>query len=236
MLDLYCILWVIPGVIFIHLYNRKRPVKYEVAINLSGWPLIFALTIIATLTWLPAELVSQKIFESLKTHNWTKVLFTWSSTLASDVNQDTIKQIQTLLISIVFSFILLLLVQIGLFARIIFPPVYDNFYRKCVEWENKAIILTLKNGKAYIGILWKYPENPKSRYESQTISIIPLQSGYREKEKQRVEWTTYYPYEFDPLALDSMETIIPRHEILTFGKFNIIAYKHFEKLKSQSKP
>ena len=45
------------------------------------------------------------------------------------------------------------------------------------------MLLTLKNGKAYIGILWKYPEHPKSRYESQTISIIPLRSGYREKEK-----------------------------------------------------
>ena len=184
MLDLHSILWVIPGVVFIHLYNRKRPFKYETAINLSGWPLIFALTIIATLTWLPAELFSQKIFEFLKLHNWTKTLFTWFGVVDSDVNQDTIKQIQTLLIAVVFSFILLLLVQIGPVARMVFPPVYDNFYRKCVEWENKAIILTLKNGKAYIGILWKYPKNPKSKYESQTISIIPLQSGYREKEKK----------------------------------------------------
>ena len=235
MLDLHSILWVIPGVIFIHLYNRKRPFKYETAISLSGWPLIFALTIIATLTWLPAELVSQKIFELLQIHSWTKSLFTWFSTsvIVSDVSPDTIKQIQILLIAVVFSFILLLLVQFGPVARIVFPSVYDNFYRKCVEWENKAIILTLKNGKAYIGILWKYPENPKSRYESQTISIIPLQSGYREKEKKRVEWTTYYPYKFNPSSFDSMETIIPRHEILTFGKFNIVAHKHFEKFKNK---
>ncbi len=208
MWELHNVLWVIPGVIFIHLYNKNRPFTHESAIQLSGWPLIFALTIIASITWLPAELVAQKIFNA---------------------ETETVQHIQTLLTSIFFTFILLLVVQIGSIARIIFPSVHDNFHNRCVEWENKSIILTLKNGKAYIGILWKYPESPKSRYESQTISIIPLQSGYREMEKKCVQWTTYYPYDQDP---DNMETIIPRHEILTFGKFNIKAHQYFEELKT----
>ena len=55
------------------------------------------------------------------------------------------------------------------------------------------------------------------------------------KKKKRVEWTTYYPYESNSASIHDMETLIPRHEILTVGKFNIVAYKHFEKLKNQPK-
>ncbi|MDE0518004.1 MAG: hypothetical protein OXH36_00390 [Bdellovibrionales bacterium] len=113
-----------------------------------------------------------------------------------------------------------------------FPPVYDNFYRKCVEWQKKSVLLTLKNEKAYIGILWKYPENPKSRYESQTISIIPLRSGYREKEKKRIEWTTDYPYK--KTYFNNMEVILPRSEIITFSRFNMEAHQYFEELKNNS--
>ncbi len=233
MLDLHSILWIIPGVIFIHLYNRRRPAKHEIAINLSDWSLISALAIIASLTWLPAELTYQTIFALLKKCDWIEALFIWFSKTAPNVETEAVQHIQILLTSIVFTFILLLFVQFGSIARIIFPPVHDNFYRKCVEWENKAIILTLKNDKAYIGILWKYPESPKSRYESQTISIIPLQSGYREIERKRVQWTTYYPSnQSDPY---NTETIIPRHEILTFGKFNTKTHEYFEELKTKKK-
>lgn len=229
MLDLYSILWVTPGVIFIYLYNRKRPAAYETAINLSGWPYVFALNIIAALTWIPAELTSKTIFKFLKTFNCIETLFIWFSTMV-DIEATKIQLVQTLIISIGFTIILLLLVQWGPISRMIFPPVYDNFCRKCAEWENRAIILTLKTGKAYIGILWKYPESPKSRYVSQTISIIPLRSGYREKEKKRIEWTTDYPYKES--YFNDMELILPRSEILTFGKFNIEAHKYFEELKN----
>lgn len=43
-------------------------------------------------------------------------------------------------------------------------------------------LLTLKNRKAYIGIPWKYPENPRSKHESQTISIVLIKSGYRKRD------------------------------------------------------
>ena len=231
MLDLQSILWIIPGSLFIYLYNKRRPLKHDVAINLSGWPLISVLTVIAALTWLPAELTSHKIFELLKEWNWIEPLFVWCSRIVSNAEPDLIQKIQTLLIAVVFTFALLLLVQIGSIARIIFPTVNDNFHKKCVEWKKQAIILTLKSGKVYVGILWKYPESPKLRYESQTVSIIPIQSGYRETEKKQVQWTTNYPDPKDP----TMETIIPRQEILTFGKFNKTLHKWFEELKNKSK-
>ena len=216
MLDLNNVLWVIPGVIFIYLYNKRRP---NDTISLSGWPYIFFLVVIATLTWLPIEFFYKANFFNIKT----------SFDNFDIIENYFIEDIFTLSFSVIFSVILFFIAQNRTIAKWIFPSVQDNFYKKCVEWENEDIILTLKNGKAYYGVLWKYPDNPKSRHESQTISIIPCISGYRNEAKQ-VQWTTYYP-EYEDKATVINEIIIPRSEIITFGKFNRKVFEHFERLK-----
>ena len=214
MLELYNVLWVIPGVIFIYLYNRSRP---NDSISLSGWPYIFLLVFIAILTWLPAEAIVENDF-------W---LSNFSIQFLCIGHKTT-----TLLIAIAISFILFLISKLKPVERLIFPSAHDNFYKKCIEWENEEILLTLKNEKTYIGILWKYPDNPKSRHESQTISIIPLISGHREKETKKVIWNTHYPEYKDKSDFLNMEVIIPRAEIITFGKFNKETFDHFYKDKS----
>ncbi len=206
MLELHNVLWVIPGVIFIYLYNRFRPtLPTATAIRLSGWPYLFFLVIVATLTWFPSNWIVVELF---------------------DVRGKLNTQAITLFGSIIFMLFLLYITQWNLIAKIIFFPVEDNFYKKCIEWENKEILLTLKNGKAYHAILWKYPENPKLRHESQTISIIPYKSGYRDETKE-VIWNIYYPEYRDKSDLVDMELIIPRAEIITFGKFSKRAFEHF---------
>ena len=211
MWDLYSILWVVPGFFFISIYNRRRP---EGAINLSGWPYIFLIVVVASLTWIPSGLVIEFNFWSIKSLFIDKL--------------GIHEQIVTLPIAILFSIFWLLCSQWKRVTNLVFPVIHDNFYKRCMEWENKAVILSLKNGKFYIGILWKYPEHPKLGYESQTISIIPLRSGYREQETKRVVWGTGYPYE--EAYFKDMEVIIPRSEIITFGKFNIKVHQYFEKL------
>ena len=57
MLELHNVLWIIPGVIFIYLYNKRR---FGDSISLSGWPYLFFLVVIASLTWLPAEFFSKE--------------------------------------------------------------------------------------------------------------------------------------------------------------------------------
>ncbi len=214
MLDFHNILWVIPGVIFIYFYNKWRPDnKTAMTINLSGWPYLFFLVIIAAFTWFPAELIVE----------------------ICNSDKELVKKIITLFIALIFTIILLLLAQIELIAKLIFLPVQDNFYKKCVEWENKEVLLTLKNGKTYQGLLWKYPESPKSRHESQTISIVPFKSGYRGEKTKEVNWNTYYPKYEDYYDLVDMEIIIPRTEIITFGKFSRKTFEHFEKQKIQGK-
>ena len=216
MLDLHSVLWVIPGVVFIHLYNKRRP---EDTISLSGWPYLFSLVVIATLTWLPAEFIIKNDILNSKT------LFV--NTL--NIGQSTV----TLLIATILAVIWFVPAQWRIASQWIFLPAYDNFYKKCIEWENKEILLTLKNGKTYQGLLWKYPESPKSRYESQTISMVPFKSGYRTKETKKVIWNTYYPEYKEYSDLVDMEIIIPRTEIITFGKFSFKTFEHFEKQNPQ---
>ena len=212
MLDFHNILWVIPGVIFIYLYNRFRPDnKTAMAINLSGWPYLFLLTFIGAITWFPAELIMET---------------------CNDHTSLTTKLI-TLFIALILTVFWLSLAQIESVAKLIFLPVQDNFYKKCVEWENKDILLTLKNGKTYQGLLWKYPESPKLRHESQTISMVPFKSGYRNSETKKIIWNTYYPEYKEDKDLAEMEVIIPRSEIITFGKFSSKAFAHFEKQEAQ---
>ena len=209
MLDLNNVLWVIPGVIFIYLYNRFRPNEpAATAINLSGWPYLFFLVVIATLTWFPSNLIVVELF---------------------NISGELITQAITLSGSIVFMIVLLYVTQWKPIAKIIFLPVEDNFYKKCVEWENEEILLTLRNGKAYYGVLWKYPENPKSRHESQTVSIAPCISGYRNEATKKVIWNTYYPEYENKTNLIDREIIIPRSEIITFSKFNKKVFNHFYK-------
>ena len=210
MLELHNVLWVIPGVVFIHLYNKRRP---DDAISLSGWPYLFFLVVIASLTWLPAEFIVKADSLNIKTF--------FVSNLG--VNEKTV----ILLIAIICAVMWFLFAQWGAISRWIFLPAYDNFYKKCIEWENKEIFLTLKNEKAYHCLLWKYPENPKSRHESQTISIIPLKSGCRDEKTKKMIWNSPYPEYRDKSDLVNMEVIIPRTEIITFGKFSKRTFEHF---------
>ena len=217
MFDLHNVLWVVPGVIFIHIYNIRRP---GYAISLSGWPYLFFLVIIACVTWLPAEFIIQSNFLNSK-------IF-----LIDTLHIE--EKTALLLIAIIISISLFLIAQLESITKRVFTSVEDNFYKKCIEWENKFILLSLKNNKAYIGILWKYPENPKSRHESQTISIAPCISGYRDGNTKKVIWNTYYPEYKDKSDIMNMEVIIPRSEIITFGKFNKKTFEHFYKDNSSN--
>ena len=111
MLNLETVLWVIPGVIFIHLYNKRRP--HEV-ISLSGWSYLFFLVVIAAFTWLPAQWITDQFLKK----------------------SDSLQSLISLLASIFFSIILFFITQKEAIVKWIHIPIYDNFYKKCLEWKN----------------------------------------------------------------------------------------------------
>ena len=139
---------------------------------------------------------------------------------------------QNFVISVFSGFLACLLALLftswGWLAKFVFLPVYDVFFINCVNWEKKPVIIGLKNDKIYIGVLLKYPENPRSRYESQMISIYPLRSGGRDQKTKQVEWGVKYPSDIK----GNCEIVIPRSEIVTFGIFNEETFKYFY-IKSQ---
>lgn len=209
MLDLYSLFWVIPGVIFIHVYNQRRKLT---VIGISGWQYVFVLVCIAFITWVPSEFLYGLTLNNI-----------------SFFQHERTQLVGTTILSIIFTFLWLYIIfRSSKFEQFLSTPVYDNFFNKCVKWENHHVILTLKNGKSYTGVLWKYFEKPNSKYETQTISIIPFMSGHRDNKTKTVEWDNHYPEYKESSDFADMEVIIPRSQIITFGKFNLKVFEHFK--------
>ncbi len=261
MLELHKLLWVIPGVIFIHIYNKRRPVD---SINLSGWSYLFSLVIVAVFIWLPVEILFQDKLDvfgkwgilatpavsgllaffialalaSSEIIKWPSWLYLFASLFITAIIWlsveiilagglsffDKPQKTANLWIPVISGIIFFILTPLFIkLSNIIFFNMQDSFLIDCIYWENLPVILSLRNDKAYIGILLKYPENPRVRHESQTISIIPLASGGRNRNTKEVKWGLFYPQD----ALKDCEISIPRNEIVTFGKFNEKVFEHF---------
>ena len=264
MLELHNLLWVVPGVVFIHVYNKRRPID---SINLSGWSYLFSLVIIAVFTWLPIEILFQNKLDDFG--KWGILIQPAVSGLLSFcvaliLTSSAIIKWLSLPYFLAIAAILWLLVEIVFFnelnffdkqraarlwisvasglmffilqemlvklSNIIFFNVQDSFLADCIRWENSPVIISLRNDKVYIGVLLKYPENPRARSESQTISIIPLISGGRNRDTKEVKWGIFYPKKDE---FYDCEISISRNEIITFGKFNQRVFEHFRKNSSE---
>ncbi len=111
-------------------------------------------------------------------------------------------------------------------ANWLFPHISDLLLKKCVEMDNskdqedKIAIITLENNKAYIAWLSEFFEKENLDIEKQIITIIPIMSGYRKGEDQKIRWNVKYPIDKDEDPNKSISLLIPRSEIVTFSKFN----------------
>ena len=197
MLELSKLLWVLPGVTFIYIYNKRRP---SGRISLSGWSYIFFLVAVAVIVWIPVK----NAFHNFSCESWQDFFIAVTSAFISCI------------LALVFT-------SWEALSKFIFLPEHDIFFINCNQWKNKPVILSLKNDKIYVGILLKYSRNPRSNYESQMISILPLISGGRGKDTKKVIWGGFYPED----KTNPCEIIIPRSEIITLGDFNEKVFQHF---------
>ncbi|MCE9665270.1 hypothetical protein LY622_17725 [Halomonas sp. M5N1S17] len=89
-------------------------------------------------------------------------------------------------------------------------------------------LITLENDKFYIGLPKILPEPDEESITSNSIQIIPVMSGYRDKEKLPVFTTEY---DFDPGTISSHDCIsFPRDKILTVSGFSFETHNRIKQI------
>lgn len=134
-------------------------------------------------------------------------------------------------------------------ANLIFKPekeidrVIDNkseplelILRKSLK-ETKPILITVKNGKVYVGLV-TYNSSPAVSVES--MKIFPVMSGYRNSKTKRVEFTTDYSAVLEKQLEGSadvsdtdfadFEIVLPFREIESVSIFDPDIFQLFSKL------
>ncbi|MEK6301266.1 MAG: hypothetical protein AABO41_11130 [Acidobacteriota bacterium] len=100
--------------------------------------------------------------------------------------------------------------------------------------ESKPILLTVKNGKIYLGFVTM---NSSPAVAVESMKLLPLRSGYRDGADRRIHFTTDYRdvyskilagdpsvAEIDPV---DFEIVIPLREVESANLFNPSVYEQF---------
>ncbi|GGP37220.1 hypothetical protein GCM10009347_01470 [Shewanella algicola] len=117
-------------------------------------------------------------------------------------------------------------------------PALEKFLFECGS-ELQTVLITLKSRKVYVGMV---NDIPIESGDVEHFSILPILSGYRDKDKLTVSFTTNYylhyqnnlndegePVDGSGACLDDFVEMIPVSEIAHIGRFDIDTYKSFIK-------
>ena len=94
--------------------------------------------------------------------------------------------------------------------------------------------ISMKDGKVYIGYIQELPPNPEDR--NSYFEILPVQSGYRDKDSREMKLTTFYGEAYEQLvqAKASAERwlvflkVLKIDDIVSAGRFDPEAYVKFQ--------
>lgn len=95
----------------------------------------------------------------------------------------------------------------------------------------KPIMLSLENNKVYVGIITALGEPTENEGMDQEVSLLPLMSGYRDTETQKVHFVTDYEEIYDDNLEKSddehndLSVIIKQDKIISSSWFNFNIYK-----------
>ena len=122
-------------------------------------------------------------------------------------------------------------------AMLQYRDILELLFEKSVS-DAKLVSITLKNNKVYIGIVTRYPE-PHTKGE-RFVSILPIFSGYRDKETKRLAISTDYLAVYDELEelqkadpsldTDDFDIIIPISEILSINIYSLAVSDLFDNI------
>jgi hypothetical protein len=101
--------------------------------------------------------------------------------------------------------------------------------------EKRSLALTLRTGKIYVGSTLRLPADLAT--ERKSITILPLVSGYRDRDTQALVFTTDYSGVHERLAdargavdgtsADEFELVIPVAEVVSANLFDWDVYRWF---------
>ena len=104
--------------------------------------------------------------------------------------------------------------------------------------EQKPVEISLRSGKSYIGFAL---ESGVARHGEPDVSIIPMASGYRDRDTQELEITTHYATVIQeslkqPSGISDLDfrVVIPITEIVSARVFLPEVYELFEELKEKN--
>ncbi|MBD3640578.1 MAG: hypothetical protein HUJ18_06240 [Marinobacter sp.] len=89
--------------------------------------------------------------------------------------------------------------------------------------SRRAVMLSMNDRKVYVGYVAACAEPSQNGGAYQEVTLVPMMSGYRDKQTLKITITTYYED-----ANESVELIVRQDAILSAGEFN---WEAFEKLQ-----
>lgn len=88
-----------------------------------------------------------------------------------------------------------------------------------LQLNKKAVMLSMKDRKVYVGKVLSMGEPNESKGADQEIEILPVMSGFRDKDSMELTFTTYYEKINEDIIL-----VLRQDEILTATEFNFDVY------------
>ncbi len=109
----------------------------------------------------------------------------------------------------------------------------DTFFATCHYLLGKLVLLTIKGGKVYVGVLTQATQDPNE--SMRFLKITPVLSGYRHKETFQVNFNTNYVFDIqteDSSAVKppSRDILIPVSEVSTMTEFDKDLHDQFVKV------
>lgn len=96
--------------------------------------------------------------------------------------------------------------------------------------REKPVAITLENRKVYIGYVVAGPDPTQ---EIKAIQILPLASGFRDKDDLQLALTTdyaaIYTAESDRLATRDFVIVLPIARVMSLSIFDMAAYARFQR-------
>lgn len=121
------------------------------------------------------------------------------------------------------------------FHRLGNSDAMDRFLFNSAE-SNASILVTLSDGKFYVGKVDSIAANPLA--PNSFIQILPYASGYRDKDTKELSFTSFYDTVYDEMvrepgftedALDQFKKVLPFSAIFSANRFDPAMYMRFQR-------